>query len=683
MGSFVAAVAGWSGRHRIASVILVVVVTLILGTQFQHFQVTADFASFLPSDSRALATLKRVEGAFGTSQFEFILVRQERAFDPADLEHIEPLATRVRVIEGIREVVAPSATPSPLNEQLLSEDRRAALLRVQVEPNVDPEQLSAALAEAVTEVELPEGMRAFATGPLAVEAELIKASQQDNGRLFGFALAAILVVVWLTFWRLRPLLIALSIVLLSVVWALGAVLATGQVITVISFSAILLIIALGIDYVIHFIRRVDEAHRLGEESPFEYAARTTGRSILLAVLTTVIGFLSFLTTGFPPIEQFGVVAAIGISAAFLLALLLIPALYVPAPTGARKGLADWVEEPLRVLGHSVARRARATWIGVAVLTAAAVIGLANVQVGSPPIRLETPAQLRLDELEQTFGAARTATILVDMASAETAPEGVGAAVSSRVRDLTESVAGLDGVRVIAPWIQSGSVAPIPGWVSGDLARIIVQYETDVAPQVTAALQQTLDAFEGIADLTGRDAIQAEIEGNVLGSLGASTSVAFAAILLVLTAFMRKLRLAVLTLFPMVLVIWWQLGTMPLLGIRLSTTTVTTAALVLGIGIDYAVHVLERLQEERAKGAQPADIVADVLGTTGPGIVSGALTTAAGFFILGSSHITNLRDYGLLTGVAVIYGLIVTLLVLPQVVVAVEARSARRVQRSEG
>ncbi len=677
------------------AIVVVVAVTLLFGAQFKNFQVTADFASFLPEDSETLNTSRRIEGAFGAGRTEFVMVKADASFSAYSMQALQPLVELLRSIKGVSEVVTPMTAPPPLAEQLVSTDGKNVLLQLQVEPQADAARLLESLSAAVAAVELPPGVEAFVAGPLSVEAELAEASQTENGMLFGIALLAIIAVVWCTFWRLRPVLLAVAIVLLAVVWALGAVVGTGQTITVISFSAIILIIALGIDYVIHFVRRVDEAYQAGESSWFEFAARTTGRSIMLAVVTTVFGFLSFLTVGFPPIAQFGLIAALGVISAFILTVVIIPALYVPAREGKKGGLAQRLAMPLQRVGRAAFQNKRTVWTAVVILCAASIVGLTQVEIGSPPLRLDTPAQKRLDELEGIFGALRTATILVDATPGVDAASGAGDSGglegggtsaseqtpwrTNQVEPLLASVSEVDGVRVLAPWYQE-RVIPIPGWVSGDLARIVVQYEAEAASRVIPELKKALAPYREIASLTGRDPIQDEMEGRTLGSLGTSTAVAFGLILLVLTLFIGSLRLALVTLMPVVLVIWWQLGTMPLLGIRLSSTTVTTAALVLGVGIDYAVHVVERIQEERADGATPTQAVGRLLSFTGPGIVSGALTTAVGFFILGSSNIANLRDYGLLTGVAVIYSILVTLLVLPQVVVFVEKGERHAKQR---
>ena len=74
------------------------------------------------------------------------------------------------------------------------------------------------------------------------------------------------------------------------------------------------------------------------------------------------------------------------------------------------------------------------------------------------------------------------------------------------------------------------------------------------------------------------------------------AIVFAAITLILIY--RSLDLGIIAVFPTILASIWILATMTLLGITLNVLTVMVTALTIGLGIDYAIHIVERYREER-------------------------------------------------------------------------------------
>lgn len=78
---------------------------------------------------------------------------------------------------------------------------------------------------------------------------------------------------------------------------------------------------------------------------------------------------------------------------------------------------------------------------------------------------------------------------------------------------------------------------------------------------------------------------------------------------------------------------WTFGALGWLDIRISFLTLFLAPVVSGIGVDYAVHLLHRVEEEQATGSTSRDAVARALRHTGWPIALAALTTAAGLAVL--------------------------------------------------
>ncbi len=89
----------------------------------------------------------------------------------------------------------------------------------------------------------------------------------------------------------------------------------------------ILLIGLGVDYAIHFQTRYRQELASGRsvDMSIGVAIRTVGIALVLATLTTAVGFLTNVTSDLPAIFEFGVLAAIGITASFILTLTFVPA----------------------------------------------------------------------------------------------------------------------------------------------------------------------------------------------------------------------------------------------------------------------------------------------------------------------------------------------------------------------
>jgi len=114
------------------------------------------------------------------------------------------------------------------------------------------------------------------------------------------------------------------------------------------------------------------------------------------------------------------------------------------------------------------------------------------------------------------------------------------------------------------------------------------------------------------------------------------------------------------------VVVWVYGIMGLTGYQLNSQTVTIGALTLGLGVDYAVHLTTRLEEEVEHNPHgtPEDWVTKSSATTGRAMFGAALTTAGGFSVLNLSSLVPLQLFGQVFVVAIILALVSSLMLLP-------------------
>jgi predicted RND superfamily exporter protein len=114
--------------------------------------------------------------------------------------------------------------------------------------------------------------------------------------------------------------------------------------------------------------------------------------------------------------------------------------------------------------------------------------------------------------------------------------------------------------------------------------------------------------------------------------------------------------ALLALVPLLGGMIWMLGTMALLGLRVNFMNIFVVTMIIGIGVDYGVHLLHRWHEA---GGDP-----QALSETAKAIAVAALTTMVGFGSLVLSHFPGLRSVGAAAILGALSTAILSISVLP-------------------
>lgn len=134
------------------------------------------------------------------------------------------------------------------------------------------------------------------------------------------------------------------------------------------------------------------------------------------------------------------------------------------------------------------------------------------------------------------------------------------------------------------------------------------------------------------------------------------------VFIILLLFTRRLSLALFGLIPAALTITFIFGIMGLFRISMDVGTSMIAAISLGVGIDYACHLMWRFGRPKREDAAQAS--KEMLQTSGWGIVINALEIGLGLSVLYFGSLTPMCNFGVLTGAAMIISALCSLLLLP-------------------
>lgn len=154
-------------------------------------------------------------------------------------------------------------------------------------------------------------------------------------------------------------------------------------------------------------------------------------------------------------------------------------------------------------------------------------------------------------------------------------------------------------------------------------------------------------------------------------LARSGGVAGVLVLLLLVAYFRRLRAVPLVLLSLAAGILWTFGLVWLAIGHLNVITAFIFALLLGLGIDFSIHVLSRYREERAAGAGLEEALRRTLRGLGGALGAAAATTAGTFFSLTLFDFRGFSEFGFIAGVGVLLCLLSALVLLPALIVVAE------------
>ncbi len=171
---------------------------------------------------------------------------------------------------------------------------------------------------------------------------------------------------------------------------------------------------------------------------------------------------------------------------------------------------------------------------------------------------------------------------------------------------------------------------------------------------------------------GRDEMVTSEQG-----LAASMLIAFFLILVLMILVFRMFSTPVITGLPLLVGIYWAMGMTGFTIHRLNIMTAMYMVALIGLGIDFAIHLLTAYRQERdgigGGAADFHDAVAAAFSKTGPGILTGALTTAIAFFAMLTAETELMRELGIVAGLGILFELAAMILFIPALMGLRESR----------
>jgi len=158
-------------------------------------------------------------------------------------------------------------------------------------------------------------------------------------------------------------------------------------------------------------------------------------------------------------------------------------------------------------------------------------------------------------------------------------------------------------------------------------------------------------------ITGATQIMTAWLAEVISASGKAGIFVFAAVIFFLILNFRDIKYVVFASVPLVLGMIWMAGIYPLLGQKMNFVNIAVVPLVIGMGIDFGIHIAHRFKVEQN--------IETVYRYTGKGVFLSAFTTMIGFGSLGLiGRFGSVNSMGRILFIGILMCLLTTLIILP-------------------
>jgi predicted RND superfamily exporter protein len=184
-------------------------------------------------------------------------------------------------------------------------------------------------------------------------------------------------------------------------------------------------------------------------------------------------------------------------------------------------------------------------------------------------------------------------------------------------------------------------------------------------------------------VTGKSVLDVEMVEGLTSGRVKMTLIGIGLVFVVLLFIYRNIVKAFIPVFPITLIVGMSGGIMYLLGLKYTPITATLGALVLGMGTEMTIMLLERYLEERKSGKEKLESMIITVTMIGKATVASGLTTIGGFSVLMASKFVILKDFGLMTVINISLALMSTFIILPAVIVLLDRFIISKKEIEEG
>ncbi len=599
--------------------------------------------------------------------------------------------------------------PPEMVERMLPSDMMTISV-INLEPGVSLEaqmQVLGNIESAIAISEPPPGLAVTVSGNPAFSKEMEEEMGGQMGMLILAAMLLMVLAVMLLFSHVRYSLLPVGIVAVGLIMTFGFMGLFGIPISMVVIGAFPVLIGIGIDYAIQFHARFDEEIQSKPTAEAVWATVTQmGPSVLIAMSATALGFIAMLFGPVPMVGDFGIVCTIGVVSCYVAALIIVPVFaiatrYRPKREAeisdpSAKSENSFVERYDRLLGrlaYTVAKYPLPVILLFAVVAAGGFYLDEKVPISADEktfVPGDMPALQDLEKITRVMGSTSTVPVVM-LADDVLSPDTLAWIDRFGVyeQEHNDKITGVTSIATLVRQYNDGVLPSTEREVDSVIARIpestlkrhlngnmetvlefsTVNMEMSVARDLIGRMQSDAAWNNPPAGVTVKITGQLEMFAALMDDISESktfmTLLGFAFILGFLVLVYRKFS-AVSPVIPIVFIVGWNGAIMYLLGLEYTPLTAVLGSMTIGVASEYTILIMERCEEELARGMEFLDAVQTAVQKIGTAITVSGMTTVFGFSALTLSTFNIISNFGIVTVITVGFSLLGAIVVMPAV-----------------
>lgn len=738
-------------RNRVLVVVAIALVTVVLGFESSRLKMAIKLKEQLPQEHPYVQIQNTVEDLFGGDSPEVIGVFATHGdiYSPSLMNKVVRLTEGVLNTPGVvRSSVMSLASPNvrsvtsteddisierfadgeltdekiarmkellshdPLIvENLVSEDGSGTIIAMDV-GSVPDEELQKNLL-ALVEREKDDNVQIVLAGGPTLRMEIMR----YTALAFPLLLVAIVLIALIHYDAFRTMQAAfLPIVtaILSMIWAMGILGATGQLMDTWSSVTPIAILAVAAGHAVQILKRYYEELRYAPNSheAIVRALSKVGPVMIRVCLIAAFGFGSLMFVGIRSVRVFGILLAVGILSAMVIEMTLIPAVRAMMTPSQKErdheSREGWLERIIGRVTVWVLNRPIQCLVVTLIVTVVFGLGFNRVAINNNVYNwLPMSSQVRQDyqTLNERLRGATSLKIVVEATEpgALKTPDAIKAlndveeyirtqhglaavsGFSDIVRRMNKALASQDVIPdspdLIAQYLllyEGSGPDALSSVVSADFSQTVIQAFT--RDDSTGFAEQVFENIRSFADkrFAGLP-IRARVAGGALGVNAAMDQVVMkekemnmiqvsAVIFVLASLFLGSIWGGIFVMIPMILALLINIGMMGWSGIWFNMSSAAISAMGVSIGADFAVYLMFRIREEAERTSDFHLAVERALLTSGKAIFFVSSAVIGGYLILCLSPFVIWRHLGLLTAQIILVHALSAVTVLPVLVV---------------
>ena len=752
-------------KYRLLLVISFALATLFLGWQALHIQLSFDSARVLPPDDPAMVAYNQYKTNFGADGNTLVIgFESPRLFDNVILDEWGKLEKHLQKLEGVEyslsvltmkipqfdakgnlngwktieelypiDSVGMAVANNPTLEGLLyNPDKNATMMVLSIGGELVNSSRRDGLVEQikthVAQFESATGLSTHISGMPYIRHEHMKLVLHEMILFLILSLLVTILILYVFFRSFSVIIFSFIVLLIEVIWSLGILVLMGYKISILTGMLPSLIVVISIPNCIFIFNRYyfEFAHTRQKGLSLVRTIQGLWTTLLLANVTTAIGFAVFRFTGSLMLIEFGTVAAISIMATFVLTIILTPILlsYLPAPTGLRAVhlKAKRTHAILNMIVHLVLNKRKLVYWCMAILTLIGFWGASKIIITGyvvDDLPEDHPISTHMRFFEDKFGGVLPLEILIESKN--------GAALTANGGALLYKIQALDkvmknypeysnplsipeAIKFLYQHLRGGNpkyhVLPAPQELrklsgglhvntsdnllksfidsTGRVTRVSYRMKDIGSREMNHQFESLLPKIDSIfpsaqyrVSITGMSMVFLKNNDYFLSNLLESLLIEIVLIALVGMLLFRSVRIILFSKIPCLLPLLITAGIMGFGGVVFKSSTILIFTIAFGLASDGTIYFLTRYRQElKHEKVTPQQAIATTIRETGLSMIYTALILFFGFAIFAASSFGGTRALGLLVSTTLFMSMISNLILLPTILLSIHKRSEK-------